>query len=607
MKNLSEMPSEPIGEVVASGIDERGIRVELRDHSRNSKPAMPEGGSEDEDILMQGHEAGVHVNYQIRQKEKRGGVFNKLLDRLRNRKQKAPAFPDHEQVFYDDSAINLAPFMVREENISSTENTTPQGDVSVNEVNKPQEPETQEAEDSQEPQAEREKTPVEEALSRLNDKLESITVKGMLQAGTEALKASLSKVSKKLVPETVKDFFEARDVKKHVESSAVFENRESAIRRSVELTHAITEKSVSIANIDSLIAREKAAMSDAEKEKTLRMQLAEGDDQLIQEAQETFDALYQQIQEKIADLESQKIPLVAERDMLMSQKEAAKAVIRADNKRLETLVEGRVENLKAKVGFEEITERRDALKEQLKSERVALSKLDAKIGAYNATIDRGGYSKEKVTDLKAKLKELKAEAKKLRASLDKTEGKYNKIDATTTTLETRFKAMSGVLPKMGVITESQLQDENKVVSTQTTSQGITASVQTQPQVQQPAPTASSESMVTNYEQENLPEEVEEVLPASEKNQPESKEDPRIKSLKEQFNQRLGGIKNTQKKRPNAQDVNAFVRITKDFWAIKTDKTNELSPLVQQLQAMKNNESKRAEKIALLKQIQSKLN
>lgn len=599
-----------------------------------------------EDVEMTGHDAGVYVDEKIRQREKRGGVFKELLGRLRNRKQRAPEFPDQREVVITPQSqqvqvkmseglnprqvpvtekatgnkvvgevpdlqplnhrvVDLTPFQVKEK--EPIDLTPYQVQEDASEVaNKSGE----ELIENNQETTERPMTVWEQRMSNLDDRLN-----GMLEAGKEALKASLAKAHEKFTPDKLKDLFEARDVKKNVESSAVFQNRESAIKRSVGLTHAITEKSASIANIDSLIAREKAAMSDAVKQKTLRRQLAESDDELIQMAEETYNALHEQIEERITALESQKVPLVAERDMLIAQKENTKAVIRADNKRLETLVEGKVENLKAKVGFEQIVEQREVLKAELESSRSSLIKLNALITSLEATIEAGEYGKEQIKLVKARLKAVKATAKTLRTSNDKTQSEYNEAVAKSVVLETRFKAMTDVLPKIGVIKESKIKDENKVVSTQTTGQGTTASVQPQPEAQESQSVTLPEYVLgEDYnDPNNLPEDVYEEMfdntSAVEvsRSSSESKEDPRITSLKDRFNQIFGGIKDTQKTRPDPQDINKLTRIVKDFWAIRTDKTNELSPLVEQLQAMKNDSTKRAEKMALLRQIQSKLN
>ncbi len=453
-------------------------------------------------------------------------------------------------------------------------------------------------EDAQKQESEKTREEKELALARKLDK------------GAEAVSKAFGALKNKLgviVPEKVKDFIEARDVQKKVEKSEVFANREKAINEVVSLTHQITEKTSKIVSIDSHIARENSALNDAKNELVLRKQLAGDDSDLIAAAEETFKEHEATIAEKIADLREQKVPLVAEKENLLKQKEASQALVRGDNERLRVLVDGRVENLKARVGHEQILANQENLSLELSTEKEKLRKLDAKISAYRATIERGGYSKEKVNSFKESLKTMEGQAKLVRKAVSEYQKKFDQIRTVTETLDRRFKAMREVLRGMGVVDEKvKKPEEVKVTGQKTQTPDATQAKVTTP------PTATTSPQPQGPEQgiddpNDLPQDVYEKMFGGQPSVDEENFDRQREQLaqisKGRFDDLLKNVGKNQN-RPKPDDVSNLIKFARDFIKEKI-----LSPklIETEVEELKNPQLKRDEKISLLKRIQSKLN
>lgn len=623
------------GEVVASGVNERGQKVELVRHGERKSDVPVERPVKD-----------------------RGSVLGRLRSMFKARRS-APEYPDERQVFVEEESvtrpqpriseglkprqvvvteeatknkfvgevpdlkplnhrpvIDLAQYQVKEkEPIDLTPFRVDEGEQPNSQEVESEESEEQTGEQENVQPEEREMTPLEAGLSKFSDKLDEVVSVEGIKKVFATMREKLAPQLSKLVPESARDFFAARDVEKGLQKNETFQNREASIEQVVVLTHQISEKNEQIANVDSHIAREKNALKDAENTLKLRKELAAGDEDLVRDAEAHFAEAQMAINEKLAVLEEQRGPLVLERDQLISEKEGQKALINEDNKRLKGFVEGRVENLKAKIQFETIVQTRDKIKNDLTKDEKALSALTARIDAYNKTIEGGGYSKEKQRQLKAKIKELQATRKEIEDRLKSLRKEFAGTQNIVATLETRFTAMTQVLRKNGVVVEEVNQTEQNVSNqnaTQPVQQNAPASQASQGSASEASQVDSQGQEETTAEEAVLNEESQEpVVSTSPEPEKQDSGKERLANIsKGQFNTLLSDIEKNQT-RPKGNDISNLFKHAENYLRHKSSKES-ITPEKTALKELRKNtqmtpQEKRAEQIKLLKQIQAKLN
>jgi len=291
----------------------------------------------------------------------------------------------------------------------------------------------------------------EESASQAEDSKPESEEKGkerkpFLKNFSEKAKAFIEKRG----PAWAKNFLEARDVEKRAKSNDVFSNREDLIQKLNENAQALAYKNAELLAAESNLSRENQALKEAEKARKLRLELAGEIEELKTMSADDEEATVEAVSEKKPHLEADVARLKIEKAALEEKDRDLNTAIRADNENLRGLVEGEVKRIETITGYEGKVANAEAIKNAIAEERAKVSKLQAKIGAYQSTIDRGGYKSAQVSVLQQRIKEMGGELAEMGGKLSQAEVVHAELIKSLGVIKTRLDAVRSVAGKIGV-------------------------------------------------------------------------------------------------------------------------------------------------------------